>query len=399
MDYIRELLGFEKIEFTSAQENSYQQYFADSNNRYLRAVLFLALLLIALVGLFDFYVYDIQSWPQLVLIRYGFGTPIVIALVWFTLSKHFIHYQQQTVTICCIFFVVVLAAMLTVAPDNVILMYQPGFSIAAVFAGAVGRLRFSRAVLVCVFIAAVMNILVIFIRPQPMVWVLSCNYFYSSIAMISLAVNLYISLHSRRSYLSAQLLSEKCDELAEANCALAEQARTDPLTGLFNRREIERSFDREWRRAIRKQLQLSFLMIDVDHFKKYNDKFGHPRGDECLKALALILQKVFSRGADVVARYGGEEFAVLLPETSNKSAQQLATALAVELAKYDWNKNNTAIAEPITLSIGLASGTPKQGEEYISLIALADKSLYVAKKQGRNRLVNAVESELPILLG
>lgn len=399
MDYIRELLGFEKIEFTSAQENSYQQYFADSNNRYLRAVLFLALLLIALVGLFDFYVYDRQSWPQLVLIRYGFGTPIVIALVWFTLSKHFIHYQQQTVTICCIFFVVVLAAMLTVAPDNVVLMYQPGFSIAAVFAGAVGRLRFSRAVLVCVFIAAVMNILVIFIRPQPMVWVLSCNYFYSSIAMISLAVNLYISLHSRRSYLSAQLLSEKCDELAEANCALAEQARTDPLTGLFNRREIERSFDREWRRAIRKQLQLSFLMIDVDHFKKYNDKFGHPRGDECLKALALILQKVFSRGADVVARYGGEEFAVLLPETSNKSAQQLATALAVELAKYDWNKNNTSIAEPITLSIGLASGTPKQGEEYISLIALADKSLYVAKKQGRNRLVNAVESELPILLG
>ena len=123
MDYIRELLGFEKIEFTSAQENSYQQYFADSNNRYLRAVLFLALLLIALVGLFDFYVYDRQSWPQLVLIRYGFGTPIVIALVWFTLSKHFIHYQQQTVTICCIFFVVVLAAMLTVAPDNVILMY------------------------------------------------------------------------------------------------------------------------------------------------------------------------------------------------------------------------------------------------------------------------------------
>ena len=398
-DYIRELLGFEKIEFTSAQEQSYQKYFADSNNRYLRAVLFLALLLIALVGLFDFYVYDKHSWPELVLIRYGFGTPVVMAMVWFTLSKHFINYQQQTVTICCVFFALVLSAMLSVAPDEVIWMYHSGFSIAAVFAGAVGRLRFSRALSVCVFIATVMNILVVFIRPQPLAWVLSCNYFYASIAVISLAVNLYIAQYSRRDYLTAQLLSDKCDELAQANCALAEQARTDPLTALFNRREIERSFDREWRRAIRHQLQLSFLMIDVDHFKNYNDKFGHPRGDECLKALALMLQKVFSRGADVVARYGGEEFAVLLPETDNKSAQQLAMALAVELANYDWNSNSSCIAEPITLSIGLASGTPKQGDEYASLIALADESLYAAKEQGRNRLVNADSIETSTLLG
>jgi|GEM_PF-6736533 len=389
MDYMRELLGFEKLEFTAAQEQSYRLHFADSNTRYLRAVLLLALLLIAVVGLFDFYVYGRDNWQSLILIRYGFGAPVVALLAWFTLSKHFIAYQQQTVTICCVVFATVLSAMLMVAPDDVIWMYQSGFSIAAVFAGAVGRLTFLRATLVCLFIAAAMNTVIVFVRPQPLAWVLSFNYFYASMAVIALAVNLYMSQYSRRDYLTAKLLSDKCDELAAANCALAEQASTDPLTGLYNRRELEQSFDREWRRAIRHQLKISLLMVDVDHFKRYNDKFGHQRGDECLKALALIMQKVFSRGADVVARYGGEEFSVLLPETSSEDAAQLGMTLATELAKYEVSKSGSAIAATITLSIGLASGVPEQGSSYAALIALADKSLYAAKEQGRNRLVNA----------
>lgn len=399
IDYIRELLGFEKMQFSPAQEQAYQRYFAESNNRYLRTVLFLALLLIALVGLFDFYVYDKDSWPELILIRYGFGAPIVALLVWFTLSKHFIAYQQQTVTVCCVFFATVLTAILVVAPDDVILMYQSGFSIAAVFAGAVGRLTFLRATWVCFFIAAAMNILIVFIRPQPLAWILSFNYFYSSMAVIALTVSLYLDQYSRRDYLTAKLLSDKCDELAAANCALAEQASTDPLTGLYNRRELEQSFDREWRRAIRHQLEVSLLMIDVDHFKRYNDKFGHQRGDECLQALALIMQKVFSRGADVVARYGGEEFAALLPETSNQDAALLGVSLAKELAKHDVNASASPIAAAVTLSMGVASNTPVQGSDYTQLISLADQSLYTAKKQGRNRLVNADSPDSSVLLG
>ena len=389
MDYIRELLGFEKLQFTPAQEHSYQLYFADSNNRYLRAVLLLALLLIGLVGIFDFYVYGRDNWESLILIRYGFGAPVVLLVVWFTLSKHFVVYQQQTVTFCCVFFATVLAAMLMVAPDDVIWMYQSGFSIAAVFAGTVGRLTFMRAASVCLLIAVAMNSVIICARPQPLAWVLSFNYFYASMAVISLAVNLYMSQYSRRDYLTAKLLSDKCDELAAANCALSEQASTDPLTGLCNRRELELSFEREWRRAIRHQLEISLLMVDVDHFKRYNDRFGHLRGDECLQALALVMQGVFSRGADVVARYGGEEFAVLLPETSNENAKQLGMALATELAQYETSKNGSVVTEAVTLSIGLASGVPVQGSKYASLIAQADKSLYAAKEQGRNRLVNA----------
>ena len=188
-------------------------------------------------------------------------------------------------------------------------------------------------------------------------------------------------------------------ELEEACTKLEHQASFDALTNVANRRRFDDIFDQEWRRAAREAQSLALLLIDVDHFKNYNDMHGHPAGDACLRAVAKTIANLARRPGDLTARYGGEEFAVLLPLTDLRGSCELGEkirvaieALELELpASAEGTAENT---EPraevekmrITISIGCASVVPGGEEGPLALIEDADRALYLAKANGRNRV-------------
>jgi diguanylate cyclase (GGDEF)-like protein len=193
-----------------------------------------------------------------------------------------------------------------------------------------------------------------------------------------------IEQHLQLIHTNVQLAVAKA-ETESLNRQLEVLASTDSLTGVLNRRRFGEILETEWRRAAREKAPLSLLLIDVDHFKHFNDDFGHLRGDDALKMLALVLQTMAARAGDVVARYGGEEFAVLLPNTSLEHAQQLAEAIRHAMAR-------TVLFEVQgcditgTVCVGVASQIPTGTRSPDSLLQSADTALYRAKLSGRNRV-------------
>jgi len=165
----------------------------------------------------------------------------------------------------------------------------------------------------------------------------------------------------------------------------------DGLTGLYNRRYFDQQLALECARAQRQHGTLALLLIDVDHFKRYNDHYGHQAGDDCLRAVAQLLKDSLKRSTDIVARYGGEEFVCLLPDTDHAHAVQLAQDIAQRVRLRALPHAASDVAPVLTVSIGVASGhctTPRLQD----LLALADAQLYRAKAEGRDRVCAA---ELP----
>lgn len=178
-------------------------------------------------------------------------------------------------------------------------------------------------------------------------------------------------------------------QLLGANMELARMAQQDGLTGVANRRAFDQALEQEWQRAARSVQPLALLMIDVDHFKKYNDGYGHQLGDACLKQVASVLRATLSRPADVVARYGGEEFALILPETDADGARQVAARLRALLAEANIAHAFSPTAPRVTVSVGIAVLVPLHGVAADYLVSAADQALYRAKEDGRDRAVLA----------
>ncbi len=174
-------------------------------------------------------------------------------------------------------------------------------------------------------------------------------------------------------------------ELEAAYRTVEALAVEDSLTGLANRRRLDESLVNEWRRGLRDGEPLSFLLIDVDHFKSYNDTYGHVFGDRCLKQIAEVAMSVVSRPGDLAARYGGEEFAIVLPRTDKANALVIANEICAALrsCKLTHRSNPEGF---VTISIGCATLVPTADLTAGILIDLADKALYEAKGSGRNRV-------------
>lgn len=179
------------------------------------------------------------------------------------------------------------------------------------------------------------------------------------------------------------LLCRELRRRQRAEDQLACLAATDGLTGLDNRRQMDTSMETEWSRAQRSGKPLSMLMIDVDHFKAFNERHGHQGGDQALRKVAQTIASNIRRPGDMAARYGGEEFVVVLPETDSKGALNIAENVrkAIEtLPPFPGDE------QPITVSIGVASQTVHSGDKLAAFFGIADKALYQAKNNGRNRV-------------
>jgi diguanylate cyclase (GGDEF)-like protein len=199
--------------------------------------------------------------------------------------------------------------------------------------------------------------------------------------------------------------------------ALRRMATTDALTGLANRRLFDESLQREWRRAWRSAEPIGLLMIDVDHFKAFNDRYGHPAGDVCLHAVAQALARACTRPADLAARYGGEEFVVLLPQTARDGAVHMAHTLLEAVTSLGIAHEGSATARRVSVSIGISCydelspcWTPAPADSRFAelaeghsgadeLLRAADAALYAAKRDGRAqvRLLDIARAGLPHL--
>jgi diguanylate cyclase (GGDEF)-like protein len=144
--------------------------------------------------------------------------------------------------------------------------------------------------------------------------------------------------------------------------------------------------EQEWQRLAREQQPLSLILCDIDYFKRYNDHYGHPMGDDCLQQVAQIMRDVIKRPADLLARYGGEEFAVVLPQTSRWGAVQVAEALRAAIQQQQLQHRDSPIGNYVSLSVGVASLFPSLDGAPKDLLQAADQALYRAKQQGRDRV-------------
>ncbi len=186
-----------------------------------------------------------------------------------------------------------------------------------------------------------------------------------------------------------QALNAANAQLLEANMELGRIAQQDGLTGVANRRAFDSRLAHEWARAARSGDTLAILMLDVDHFKKYNDGYGHQLGDDCLKRVAAILRQAPERPGDFVARYGGEEFVILLPGTDAPGARRVAERIRDGLIAAGIPHAFSPTAPHVTTSIGIAVMRPRVGADPARLVAAADEALYAAKDAGRDRAVLA----------
>lgn len=192
----------------------------------------------------------------------------------------------------------------------------------------------------------------------------------------------YLSQIQRDEAYRALRISQR--ELMETNLELQRLTNVDGLTGVSNRRYFNEFIEAEWKQAIRNHEPISLLMLDIDHFKQYNDRHGHLAGDEVLRTVAQTVMRSFRRPRDLAARFGGEEFCVILPQTAADDLPMLGNMVVNAVEALDLPHHESTVGGKVTISAGGATCTPRSGDSFLMLIEAADKALYEAKHNGRN---------------
>lgn len=191
--------------------------------------------------------------------------------------------------------------------------------------------------------------------------------------MVGGVVSYNLETANRTSYLEARLLGE--------------MAARDGLTGIYNRRMFDERVEQLWHQATRERVRLAILLVDIDFFKPFNDRYGHQAGDETLRAVAAALSRFARRPLDFTARYGGEEFSIVLYDVDHEFVADLARRARMEVEALGIAHERSSVADKLTVSIGAACVQPIADRSHEGLIQLADEALYTAKHQGRNRVV------------
>lgn len=216
-------------------------------------------------------------------------------------------------------------------------------------------------------------------------------------ATYTLVMNYRLELEERRRFQSAVRASELHRKLSASREQLDILSRRDPLTGLPNRRHFDEYVREQWDAVAAAGGELALLLMDVDHFKAFNDRYGHPAGDQCLRHVAEVLQKTVRPEQGCVARWGGEEFVVAMPGMNSEQAHVMGLALCHAVSASGLRHEGSTTAPNVTISVGIAVVKPaRRGASIDDLIAQADAALYRAKDEGRNRCVLA-EAEVASL--
>lgn len=207
--------------------------------------------------------------------------------------------------------------------------------------------------------------------------------------VLTLIANFHMGREERLNFLLRLRSERQSEDLEKANAELRKLSSRDGLTGLLNRRYFDSQYQAEWERAAKNGWGLSVVMLDIDNFKPFNDKYGHGYGDDVLRRVANLLSDVLRSKEDFVARYGGDEFVIVLPDTPHEALLRVAERMreVIEMARAPQVEGSVGQKRPaLTISCGVATAWPTNGEGAISLVAEADAALYQAKANGRNQV-------------
>ncbi len=270
-------------------------------------------------------------------------------------------------------------------------IYYAGLMLIIFYAHSFVRLQFIWATAATVAILIGYEWLVWVARPDtPLEEVISGHFFLVATTLGGMGASLAMEQDARQQFILQRRLVRERRQLEAANQKLEalnrrldELAHRDELTGLANRRAFVEELERAWRDLKRHgEGTISLILMDIDHFKRYNDRFGHPAGDRCLQAVAGVIGRFARRPRDLAARIGGEEFVMLLPETPAKDAMTLATALRRAVRK----KVKDPEGRPVTISLGVAAADAGESLAPEKLLSRADQALYLSKREGRDRV-------------
>ncbi|HEY4367870.1 MAG TPA: GGDEF domain-containing protein [Steroidobacteraceae bacterium] len=363
--------GFRNLRFDTPLEREFRTLFVAGSLPQIRRNLWIALAIVVGFSVLTHTVLEPSVNRLMDLIRLAMFGPILIFGLAVVRSRHY----QRVYPVAC----------MLVAP-----IFGGGVALLAVIAARHGVNLISTVVVVTIFIyfmlgmlfhaalLAALLVLVAYLVAATAAGLPAAQMMIDTSVLISTniigAIVCYSLEQTRRtSFLEEQLLIEA--------------ARRDGLTGIYNRRVFDDHIDRLWPQAIRDRVPLALILVDIDHFKPYNDHYGHQAGDECLRQVARSLSRSSRRPLDVTARYGGEEFAIVLYDARRRHVEEAAQRIHAGIEALAIEHGASSVGKRLTVSIGAACIDPQMGRSHFGFIQLADEALYAAKEGGRNRTV------------
>jgi len=378
--------GFFNLQFPPEIESVFLDYYFNQSLSLIKVSIVLSLIIYSLFGILDVLTYK-EFLGKIWIIRYGIGCPVIV------LASFLIRYAKKEKHVQLILSLAALIIGLTIIMIMIVTRSDPaqkyyaGLVLTTFYAYIALGLRFKYASTVGISLIVIYFLLSI-LYIKPLFSFLVGNAFTLVFANIIGMIGNYLSEKNIRiNFLLSALANMDREGLKRLNKTLEKLSKTDSLTGLANRRYFEEFLGSEWKRATRYKYPISLLMIDIDHFKRYNDYWGHQKGDQCLVKLAEVLKEFGRRPGDLVARYGGEEFVVILSNTPSKHAEEIAETIRKKIINLNLSHPLSDVLKVVTVSIGVATVVPSKEKQKDKLIEMSDKVLYEAKSRGRNKVV------------
>ncbi|HEY0062684.1 MAG TPA: GGDEF domain-containing protein [Telluria sp.] len=365
--------GYRWLRFDEPLEQQFQAFYTEGHLMRVRLAAYLIIVLYA-----AFVIIDVTTLPAEVAywtarIRVFFIIPPFLAMLYVSYRPSLRGWVRKVITIAAVMAGVGTTAVIGVAYRLGTQIPYEGILLVALFIYLIACLQWRRALFANGVTLAAFIVMEFMYQSNPQFRL------YQIIFMIAAnAVGAYGGYFLEHSARTMFLVNNLLNELAEL----------DGLTGLSNRRTLNIHLDRIWRQAVRDQQAVAIAMIDVDHFKKYNDRYGHAQGDAALRAVADVIAHHARRPLDITARYGGEEFAVVWYHPSASELARMAEVLTRAIVALDMPHADNEIGR-LSISVGVAMMTPEAGQTSADLLRAADAALYEAKAQGRNRVVVA----------
>lgn len=322
---------------------------------------------------------------MLLTIRLGIVVPFGLLIFAFTFYARNDAQIQLTYSILLLLIGSIIAPIVAQLPPDSAHLYASAIILVIAFIYVVATLRIWYATVTALLVSVVYLAGLFGFRDMDSNALIGSAADLIAINLIGFYAALMIEVYSRKDFARVTLSELDRRRLTEDNLELLDRSNRDPLTGLANRRALERFFSDAWRQASLHSLPISALMIDLDHFKRFNDSHGHQAGDECVKQVARAVQQLVRDPTDLVARYGGEEFLVVLTGTEAIAAASVAERIRQTIEALEITRTGDGKPLRITASVGIATHWPAAGGHPAQLVRAADQALYQAKRGGRNR--------------
>jgi diguanylate cyclase (GGDEF)-like protein len=320
-------------------------------------------------------------------IRYAVVCPTVTAGLAFTYASHLRRFMQPVISFVMLVGSFGIVAMVYFDPTPAKNYYYSGILLLIMGAFTFVSLRLLYAISWALATVLAYEAVAIFANHTDLNILVQNTFSVIATIIIGSFSNYLMENYLRRDFLNSLLLAHENRQLQIASHELRRLSISDALTNLGNRRHFEFTIDQEWNRAMRTQTPISLVMLDIDFFKNYNDNYGHQAGDTCLRLVAEKIGGFAKRPGDTSARYGGEEFALLLSGTELIQAGTVAEACRASVESLKIPHNHSEVSQVVTVSAGVATMIPNIHSNRRALIEAADKALYQAKRDGRNRVV------------